>query len=260
MSKSKESEKILSASIEDRTQELLDKEFGNAPDKSIPKEHLDLYDVPAAPSGVSNYSQERNDKTVNPRVTDSTGESLIPSVMQIFDGAEHLVHTMQKELGLSANVDPGAEPKEVKIKRTAEPDSLYLDKADPRLQSLLIYFVAEYFGKEESVGVMKQLWKAKNNMNTGIVSLIRQRFWDCMKKRSFKKLPEEYIKNGLLQDTGIDNRRLQMLLGENVYDELNDFAVALETSNKTAFGACLKYALDPRVDLIEQEPNRPWTI
>lgn len=250
----------INASLEDRTAALLDKNFGDGNTAAeIPQAHMDLYAVAnAAPQAMpQNFLPQIHSAPVS----EAIGEPLIPSLLDIFNGKENLVHQMQGTVGLLQNIDMGQEPKEVKIIRKQEPESLYFEKPDKKLLNLLVYFVFGHFG-DEGKKIFDQLWKAKNNMNTELVSLIRQRFWDALSRRQFKKmqitetLQDRTAIGNNLRD--IDNARLLALLGENVFQELCDLAELLNMSNKTCFGECIRFALG-EADLIEQEPKRAWT-
>lgn len=246
----------ISLSVEERTEAMFDKQFGT---EEIPQAHMDLYAVPnAAPQAMpANFVPAVHSAPV---FSESIGEPLIPSLMDIFQGKEKLIHQMQQDIGTLSNIDMAPEPRNVKIKVKQEPESLYFEKPNPQLLNLLLYFVFGHFG-DEGKATFDQLWKAKNNMNIEIVSLIRQRFWDALSRRQFKKMPvsPEYQDRTAIGNNprDVDNARLLALLGENVYQELTDLAEILNMSNKTCFGECIRFALS--ADLIEQEPKRPWT-
>jgi hypothetical protein len=256
-SKKTEPEADITLSVEDRTQALLDKQYGEGNPDPIPDAHMDLYDVPAAApqAMLSNYAVQRD---MSSEISQAVGEPLIPSLLEIFQGQENLIYKMQQDMGLLSNVDMSPEPKNVTIKYKNEPESLYMDRPQPRLLNLLVYFVMDHF-KTDGKEVIEQLWKAKNNMNCELVSLIRQRFWDALQRRHFKKMPittqDRTIKDNNPRE--VDNQRLHLLLGENVYQELFDLAEQVGLSNKTCFGECIRFALSD--NLIEQEPHRPWT-
>jgi hypothetical protein len=259
--KEKEAQDDMALSIEDRTNALLDKQFAGEESATIPSAHMDLYAGEAPVSMGTKAASAVEFDSFMPAV----GEALIPSMSEIFQGKEHLVVDMQKTLGMGTNIDFSPEPKNVKIKKSNEPESLYLTmdtrKEGPPLFRLLLWMINECFpisADSQGEKIVKKIMMAKLNTNIEPVSLLRQRLWDLLGRRQFRKMPDPPSDRTPLNSNPrtLENQRLRHLLGENVFDELVSLAETVETSNKSCFAACLSYALSE--DLIEQEPSRKW--
>lgn len=227
--------------LSDRAAELLENEFDGDPSKDPidPVEESILSGKPV----VSNAG-------VGPRITD---RSVLPELQGLFEGKDYLIKEFFPE-GLNDIIDTGEiQDGPIRVKHVSEPDDIYSNKLDPRLERMLWVLLFGQLQMQGQAGnktlgehICVEVTRMARGSGVPVVSWLRQKLWNYFNKRRSLDLPG-VPKSRTAEDSdkqAIPNIRLRLLVEWSIYELIVDIAETNGCSNSDAFRYMLKYVHD----------------
>lgn len=181
-----------------------------------------------------------------PDVVKEASSQIIPNLYELFPDSEIIATQLSRDLGVDGKI-VGVEPERVKLRKPWDPDTIYDPQLNPKLINLVVMFL--YKPKDQvsvgggmmSEGVFQDLIKLAMGRNIPIVSFIRQVLHFLLRSRGL--IVEGWIPNERKSfhepDNSLENQRLELLLGLDVYEELQNKARMYNASPVTAMNLFL---------------------
>lgn len=247
MAKNKDVLNDHTASIEERTEALFE-ELEMTADEDDPEQGPDALHAQAKRQVEDAIIEGRPVKHATqdmPGIVREESSALIPNLHELFPNGPGLATTLQADLvGQGADLDLGAEPTKVTLRKPYEPPSLYDSALNPKLLNLAIKFLLDetQYGGLLSRAEFMQFFKLAQGRNIPFVSYLRQVLHLLLRDRRLVVqgwgAPERNRDHD--NDQTLENQQLSLLLGLDVYEELHNYARRFEAKPQTAMCLLLK--------------------